>query len=250
MQFSSINAIIVDDERGCTENLQHYLKECCPQIKVVAVAENASDALSVLKNQKVTLAFLDIQLHRSNIFEDVLELIALDELMIVFVTAYQHYAVRAFHVSAVDYILKPLQREHIIRCYQKIMDRHQYRDYARLKGQQDVPCKKIILKHGEEIYLLYADDIIYLSAKGFYTEVCFNYQDTRKTILYSKPIHAVHSEWDHKHLLRIHRSHVVNLKKIAGLKKKHSGYYVELADHREMPVSRAHVSELLSAYHA
>jgi two-component system LytT family response regulator len=114
-----INAIIVDDEKGCISNLRDHLLKMCPDIYIIATGTSLQEALDQAAGQKVDLAFLDIELFNDNIFNS-LPTSETINFKIVFVTAYAQYALKAIKVEALDYLLKPLADDEILECYAKI----------------------------------------------------------------------------------------------------------------------------------
>ncbi len=114
-----INAIIVDDEDGCITNLNHYLSKLCPDIAIIAAGNTLKEAMEQAGAKKIDLAFLDVEIFNDNIFNLLAQNPDLD-FKIVFVTAYQQYAIKAIKVEALDYILKPLLEDDILECYIKI----------------------------------------------------------------------------------------------------------------------------------
>ena len=148
-----INTLLVDDEVGCLDNLRHYLAFNCPRIHIVATAGNTETAARLLNTLPVDLAFFDVHLFDQNVF-DVLPHINKHNIPVVFVTAYEQYALSAFKASALDYLLKPLETSEVLRSYEKVV--HYFDGLkAGIAKQQllSAPCnKKITLRHGENIY--------------------------------------------------------------------------------------------------
>lgn len=138
-----IQAIIVDDEKGCITNLQHYITKLCPDIAVVGTGSNLAEALSNIGNAHVDVAFLDIELVDDNIFNALAGLEKFD-FRIVFVTAHQQYAIRAIKVYALDYILKPLLEDDILECYAKIKKHFSHsQDESQVPAEIDDLKKKV-----------------------------------------------------------------------------------------------------------
>lgn len=246
-----INAILVDDEIGCLENLRHYLTQYCPNLRVAGTASNLDHIPNLLKSLPVDIAFLDVHIFDRNIF-DVLPSIWQADIPIVFVTAYDRYALRAFGVSAIDYLLKPLAFDDVMRCYRKI---ERYFDTEDRKGASDRPelntkkSKKYVIKNGDHIYALCPDDIVLLKAHGFYTEVFFEQDDRLKNVVISKPINQVHQELDSLQLLRVHRSYVINLKRVTNIRKLGVSHSVEIG-HKTVPIAKKRVNAFFDQYHA
>jgi two-component system LytT family response regulator len=219
---SEINAILVDDESHCIDNLRHYLEINCPRIKIVGTGEAAECAEHLLNNLQVDVAFLDIHLFDRNIFEWIAS--TKTTIPIVFVTAYEQYALPAFRVSALDYLLKPLETSEIRRCYNKVIDFFE----GHLKpAPADEGTKKVTLRQGDHIFIVHLHDIVLLKANGFYTNVYFEHEGKLKMIVICKPISVICAEWKGPLLMRVHRSYTVNLKKIAAIRKTSSGVFLD-----------------------
>jgi len=242
----TINAILVDDEPGCIDNLQHYLRKFCPDIRVIGTAMDTDTAVALINTLPVQLAFLDVQLFDRTSFE-ILPKAVRQDFSVVFVTAYEQYALNAFRVSALDYILKPLESEEIIRCYGKIV-RHfnsEHQEQAGLSGKST----KIMLRQGDHVYLTTVDHIVFLMAQGFYTTVGFEYDGKLREIMLSKPINVVHQEWDTPDLMRVHRSYVINLRRVQAVRKSGLNLSLQIAD-RIIPVAKRRTAEFFEKYHA
>lgn len=238
---SAITAIVVDDEYHCIENLVHYINELCPRIKIVGTGSDVAAFEALVVAQNPDLAFLDIHLFGQNIF-DVLPAKG-SSVVPVFVTAYADHALSAFKANALDYLLKPLEAQEISRCYEKIC---QYFGIGREEAQNS-DSKKIKLKDGDEIYLITLSDIILLRAKGFYTEVFFNYRQGSRQLLLSKPLSLVCEEWSDEDLMRVHRSYAVNLRKIERVIRANSGISVQIAGHT-IPISKPNFEAFRNRY--
>lgn len=239
---------MVDDEPGCIRNLQHYLAACCPRISVTGTAGNMGQLQQLLEQHPVDLLFLDIHLFDCNVF-DLLPQQWLKQVAVVFVTAYGQYALDAFRVSALDYLLKPLETAEVQRCYEKII---RHFDGAGNSPEKEEPQpgkgRKIQLRQGDHIFFTSTANIIVLKAQGFYTHVYFEHEGMVKTIVFSKPINLVFKEWEDAGLMRVHRSYAVNLAKISAVRKTTAGLVLQLGD-IAVPVAKSRNTEFLSRYH-
>ena len=243
----AINAVLVDDEPGCLSNLQHYLGKYCPDIKVTGTASDVDSAVSIMNSATVQLAFLDVHLLDRTSFE-ILAQLGREDFSIVFVTAYEEFALNAFRVSALDYILKPLEREEIIRCYGKIL---RHFDSTTIPEQADCSAKfaRIMLRQGEHVYPTTVDKVVFLMAHGFYTSVCFEHEGKLREIMLSKPINVVHQEWDSPQFMRVHRSFVINLQRVQDIRKTGANVSLRLGD-RMIPVAKRRTADFFEKYHA
>lgn len=241
----TINAILVDDEPGCIRNLQYYLDAYCPDINVTGTASDMDSARKLLGDPAVDLAFLDVQLFDRSIF-DLFPDGAAPRMPVVFVTAYEKYALSALRASALDYLVKPLEQAEILRCYLRII-RHFEQSPAPVA---DAPAKvgRILLRQGERLYPTSVDNLLFLEANGFYTTVFFRHEGKIREVMVSKPINTLHHEWDAPALMRVHRSYVINIGQVSSLRRNGANLSLAIAD-REIPVAKRRTAEFLQKYH-
>ena len=241
-----IAAIIVDDEKGCITNLQHYLTKLCPEINIIATGSTLKEALTNAGNEKIDLAFLDVEIYDDNIFNALGELPGFD-FKIVFVTAYQQYALKAIKVEAIDYILKPLLEDDILECYAKIKKHFMPTNDAGKQGQEalsEKKNKKIIIKNSDNIYIIKSDDVYYMEANGFYTTITFIFNDTEKSVLLSKPMQKAEDEYQYPMFFRVHKSYIVNTAKISGLIKD-DGMNIKMINNKIIPVAKRRINDFM-----
>lgn len=244
--MSLLRAIVVDDEAGCIQNLTYHISKYCPDIEVIATAEDAKTATTLLRDKTVNVAFLDVELFDENIF-NVLHL-ADDHLCdIVFVTAHERYAVEAFRVSALDYLVKPLNKTELIHCYKKIQKRYTTPITIQVPEtlENNPGIAKIILRQGKEVYVIAPSDIVFLEASGFYTTVHFLMNGSYNSVLLSKSIKEVHKGYNYDYLMRVHRSFVVNTGKVASIKKMSTGLSLQMDNAFIIPVARRRITSFL-----
>jgi two-component system LytT family response regulator len=241
-----IRTILVDDEAGCISNLRYYLNNLCPRIEIVGTATNLSEATDLLNASGIDLAFLDVQLMHENIF-DAFPFVKCQDFAKVFVTAFEQYAFNAFRVSAVDYLLKPLEAAEVSRCYEKVLLNLEHGHLSAAspadKGQ------KLLLRQGDHVYAVADSEILFLKADGFYTNVVFEQNGSRREILVSKPINILHEELKAACFLRIHRSYVVNIDRVLDVRRNDSRLSIAIAD-ITIPVAKRRVPEFLTQYRA
>lgn len=160
----TVRAIIVDDEPLAVAELQRMLQHH-PQVEVIASATRSADALQKIKQLNPDVIFLDINMPEMNGFQ-LLE--ALDETPeVIFITAYDEFAVRAFEVNALDYVLKPVNAERLAEAIKKLT-LPQLENKPRLEAD-----KKIFIKDGEQCFFIPLKDILYLESAGNYVKVFF-----------------------------------------------------------------------------
>jgi two-component system, LytTR family, response regulator len=240
-----LNAIIVDDEKGCITNLQHFLSRLCPDINVIATAPTLEEALVTASKQRIDLAFLDVQLFDDNIFTALAETNNVN-FKIVFVTAHSEYALQAIKTEALDYILKPLNDEDILSCYAKTKryffhsDPHKLGEKANSEKQQ-----RITIKHSSNVYVINAMDLYYIKGFGFYSEIVFVYQDVIKSVIVSKPLNKLEAEYGCSFLFRAHKSYLINVNRILDI-NKHDGLTIKMANQQTVPVAKRRLHDFMT----
>ncbi len=176
-----IRAYLVDDERSSIDSLEFEIQEYCPDVEIVGFNQNPVDAVEVLKNDPPDLLFLDIEMRELNGFELLGEFDSIP-FDVIFVTAYDQFAMQAFEFNAIDYLLKPVRKDKLIQAVQKVEDRQKH---AFQRNELDALVNNIQLRSGpgiEKIALpisdgykfVHVNDIIMLQAESNYTWVHLN----------------------------------------------------------------------------
>jgi two-component system, LytTR family, response regulator len=233
---AQIGAVIVDDEELARGLVREMLKAHA-DVRVLAECANGFEAVKAVADLKPDLLFLDIQMPKLDGFE-VLELVGRD-IAVVFTTAYDTYAMRAFDAHAVDYLLKPFSAER----FEKALDRAKQRlgektpDPAELAAAARPPeqyLQRIVVKDGPAVHVIPVDKLDYVALKS-----------DKKTYLKQQTISSLESMLDPAVFIRIHRSHIVNLERVAKIEAytKDSKIAV-LRDGTQLPVSRAGYARL------
>ena len=248
MKTNKINAAIIDDEPGCVANLNFHLQKYCPDIDIKITGHTIEDVLAINSRKDIDVAFLDIELFEENTLDLLYKQQGVDY-KIVFVTAYDKYAVKAFKVEALDYLLKPLSQPEILDCYIKIRKALNKSNTTGIADEDNTNMpkhglKKIILKQSDKVYVLRANDIYYLQAKGFYTQVIFCFNGVLKAVTISKPINKLAREYHDACFFRIHKSYLINTGHIRNIIRK-NGMNVELDNNDVLPVAKRRVTDFL-----
>ena len=231
-----LRAVLVDDEAPARALLREYLA-AHPEVEVVAECENGFEAVKKIAELAPDLVFLDVQMPKLDGFE-VLELIAPGP-AVVFCTAYDEFALRAFEVHAVDYLLKPFGRERLAEALGRVRERRgevvspgALAAAARAPGRS---AERLIVRDGSEIHVIAIDDVDLLEAQDDYVAIHVG----KKAWLKQQPLSELADALDPARFVRVHRSYVVALDRIARIEPygKDSRVAV-LKDGREVPVSR------------
>jgi two-component system LytT family response regulator len=250
MSDDTLRVVIVDDEPLSRSVIREYLTRH-PGLDVVAECGNGFDAVKAVSELAPDLMFLDVQMPKLNGFE-VLELLGRD-VLVVFVTAYDQYALRAFDVHAVDYLLKPFSEDRFAEALDRVRERLRARAGSDEGGSLDVaalvaaarpksgPAERVLIRDGAQVHVLPVDRIDYVEAQDDY--VCFK-ADGRQ-YLKDQTLSAVEASLEPGRFVRIHRSYLLNLDRIARVElyAKDSRVAI-LRDGTKLPVSRAGYARL------
>lgn len=201
-----LKAIIVDDERLARKELRSLLADFY-EISVIGEAENLSETIDLIEKQKPDVVFLDIQLGKENGF-DLLEKIEKD-FKLIFVTAFDEFAIRAFEINALDYLLKPVNPERLATAIERLFDNEEPENKGELR-KLEIDDRLFLEVNGRSCFLK-VSDISHISASGDYTEV---FMTDGKNSLIEKPLREWEERLPEKHFTRIHRSTIININKV------------------------------------
>jgi len=253
-----IRTVVVDDERPARNELC-FLLEQLDDVDVVGQASNGIDAMDVIREQKPDLVLLDIQMRGRTGFEVTRELLVRKvQAQIVFVTAYDQYAIEAFKVNAVDYLLKPVEASRLEQSIERVKHRMASgRDIGRdgvddrllervlqQVSQRRMHRARIALKVGERFQLIPSDDIIYVSLVDDVIRVVASSLTGTSNF---RTLDELQSNLDPEIFWRVHRSHLVNINKVKEIVPWFSrNYILKMRDAKatEIPVSRAQTKRL------
>lgn len=241
-----MKTIIVDDERLARKELA-LLLEKYDDIEVLGEAQNANEAKELIEKVDPELVFLDIQMPGKNGFELLEELEGPPE--VIFVTAYDDYAIRAFEVNALDYLLKPVQESRLEEALQRVLDRKEEDAPQREQVENDTALSltdQIFLKDGNKCWFVMLEDIRLFESEGNYVRVYF--ENNKPLIL--KSLNNLEKRLDEKEFFRINRKFIVNLKEVTHIEPWfNGGLQITLKTGEQLEVSRrqsARFKDLLS----
>lgn len=245
-----INTIIVDDEKRSRDLLQLLLGEYCPAINIVGAAEDASKALELINLLNPDLLFLDINMPGGSGF-DLLEKIGNNKLHVIFVTAYHEHAVKAFKFSALDYLLKPIDEEELMKAVKKaeaaMANRPPVaRETEVLKGTYESgKNSRLALSTSLGFVFVEINDIERCEAAGKYT-TCF--LANNKQIIVTRNLKEFEDALSGHNFIRVHHSHLINLEYIKQYHKGRGGY-VTMKGGSTITVSQRKKEEFLKRLH-
>jgi two-component system, LytTR family, response regulator len=223
-----LRILIIDDEPHARETLRHLLEKFCPEVKLVGEAGSLAEATREIREKLPDLVLLDIKMDDGTGF-DLLERFEHIGFKIIFITAWEEYAIRAFGFSAVDYILKPVNPEKLAEAVKRAGQQVQSAFNMQLSALQenmktrDGENRKLVLKTSSKVYLLEMKDIVYCTSDCNYT--VFTATDGEK-ITVSKLLKDYDELLSGSGFFRVHRSSLINLKHIKRFEKQDGGFVV------------------------
>lgn len=243
-------AIIIDDEQHCIDTLSWQLEKYCPEIELQQSFSASLKGLEYLNSNSVDVVFLDIEMPELNGF-DLLKAVNQVNFQVIFTTAYDEFALKAFKASAVDYLLKPIDKSDLQAAVQKLNkagDSSAYLQqietlFTNLNNQQQ-GNGKIALPTLEGLHFVNSSEILYCTSDSNYTNIFL--QDGQK-LLVSKTLKEIEAMLGGFGFLRIHHSHMINLNKISKYLKGDGGYVV-MDDGKSLSVSRARKEAFLQYF--
>jgi two-component system LytT family response regulator len=241
-----MKAIIIDDERHCAATLKYEIERHVPEVEIIGVFDQPEEGLKAIESQKPDLVFLDIEMPRMNGFE-LLQALPKIDFSLIFTTAYDEFALKAFQFSAIDYLLKPVSGDDIQKAVLKVKSQHGVSKaqldilFGRLDGKG---FSKIALPSSEGLEFVKAESILHCESESNYTRVYF--ADKRR-MLVSRTLKDIEEMLEGQGFFRVHHSHVINLNNIAKYVKG-SGGYVVMDDGTQIPVSRSRKDSLMQLF--
>lgn len=251
----NLRAVIVDDEDLARKNLAMMLETYCPEIDVIGEASNKEEAKSIIESSNPDVVFLDVRMPSGSEGFELLESMENRNFLVVFVTAFKDYAIRAFQANAAHYLLKPIDDEDLRLAVDKIIATKEtftqnpgnYESYFHsLQNLADrllrnKETKRIAISHSKGVKIVEEESIAYLEASGNCTMIYFKdgtrYLDTRTLKVYEEIL-------DDKQFYRVHKSHIINMDMIKEYLSE-DGHIIVLKNDVQLPVARNRVSAFL-----
>ena len=254
--MKKLRAVIIDDETNARQALSNLLQLLCPEVEICGEAKNVDSGIELIRKEQPGLVFLDIQMPGKTGF-DLLASFEKVDFGVIFTTAYQEYAIRAFRFSAIDYLLKPVDPEELqlaVNKYKsqmlpvdqqqlKILQEHiEEPRQANLKQRTPNVNQRLALPTAEGIHFVQMTDIVQCESLGSYTK--FHLVGS-KPIVVSRLLKEYEEILDRYFFFRVHQSNIVNLEHIKRYVKGDGGQ-VWLSDNSEVEVSRRRKEEFLA----
>lgn len=249
-----ISALIVDDEQPARDELTYLLKQI-PDVDIIGLGKNGVEAVSLIRELDPDLVFLDVQMPGQDGFGVIKKLLDRNARLpyFIFVTAYDHYAVRAFEVNAVDYLLKPIERTRLDKALQRVSgmlgaSEAAFQKLDRLvhmiEERPPVQSTKLVVKSGNRMVLVDSSDIIYATIDDGVIRIVTKDLDGQSNF---RTVEELQNNLDPNIFWRAHRSYLVNINRIKEVVPWFkSSYQLKMQDRQEteIPVSRAQTRRL------
>lgn len=234
-----ISAIIVDDEIPAQESLSKLIQRFCKNVEIVGIASNVNDAIELCLEKRPQLLFLDIQMPSGSGF-DILEKTTFIEKQVVFTTAYSNHAIEAIKANAIDYLLKPIEIQELVKAVEKAIKNCA----PKVETKHEPQIDKIAIPTLDGTYFYNKSDIIRAEADSNYTEL---HLTNGKKITSSKTLKEIEVSLTKSCFIRVHKSHLINLNFIKKYIKGDGGMVI-LTDDSLIPVSRSHKESLINLF--
>jgi two-component system LytT family response regulator len=242
-----IRAVLIDDEKHCIETLRYELGMHCPQVMVVGTASSGPEGLALIKEIQPDLIFLDIEMPGMSGFEMLRQLGQYDA-DVIFVTAYDQYALQAFRCAATDYLMKPVMSDQLVEAVNRVADRpadpvlsKDRLDALMYNLREGMKAPRVALSAGRAIDFVEVSKILYCKAESNYTDVMLT--DGKRYTL-SKTLSDVEEMLDHLDFFRVHQSYLINFGQMKSYIRDDGGMVV-MQDNSRIPISKRRKEEFL-----
>ncbi|MBN2280772.1 MAG: response regulator transcription factor [Candidatus Marinimicrobia bacterium] len=235
-----MKVVIIDDEAHARQSIRVIMESQFNEIDILGEAGNVADAVKLINNEQPDLVFLDITLRDGSGF-DVLQKTTSKQFKIIFITAYEEYAIQAIKFSAFDYILKPLNPKELIDAVERVLAENLIPESIEEKlntfftnlSNSNSCNKKIVLKTSDKIHIVDVNNIIRFESDNSYCTIFIN---SGKKVVVSKSIKSYEELLANMGFMRIHQSHLINCNYISYYEKQDGGSLV-MSDNSNIPVS-------------
>jgi two-component system LytT family response regulator len=242
-----LKAIIIDDEPDCVALMALQLEQHCPQVQILLQTTKPEEGLQAIQKLEPDVVFLDVEMPRMNGFS-LLEQLEDISFCLIFVTAYNEFALRAFRFSALDYLLKPLNITHLCEAVRKAEKRqridHRQLDMLRYQLKEGQYPSKIAVPFQNGVVFVELKELVYCEADSNYTKLILT---SGKSYLLSKTLREVQEVLEGRNFLRVHRQYLINLDHIK-MYHKGDGSYLVMTGDVSVPVARNQKDRLVQKF--
>jgi two-component system LytT family response regulator len=246
--LAMIKAIIIDDEKDGREGLRFAIKRYCPDVELIQVCATPEEGIDAINTLHPDLLFLDVEMPRLSGF-DVLQRVANVSFAVIFVSAYDKYAIKAIRFSALDYLLKPVDADELVQAVRRVMNSpinagrpHFYQSMLHNIQHAGKPIGRLAVPSAEGIDFLNTDEVIFCHAEGSYTQV---YLSQGRKQLISKNLLEFENILSDSGFCRVHHSSLINMRHVQKYIRGEGGY-VLLTDGHQVNISRRRREEFIS----
>ena len=229
---------IIDDEIDARRILKHYIKIHLPKYELIGEATGVKNGISLIKEHSPDIIFLDIQMDDGNGF-DLIDVIKIDLPHIIFTTAFDEFALRAFQVNAIDYLLKPIDPERLVEAVKRtenLILPAAAANYKNLMSNERISVNTLA---GTEF--IKVDDITFIEADGSYSVI--NLLDKNKMIISKNVKHFAEKLQENPHFIRPHKSYLVNARHVDALVKDGNSF-LKMYNGKLIPIARGQKNEI------
>lgn len=243
-----LRAILIDDEPNSVNLLALRLAQHCPHIEIVAACTDSLEAVDALKEHHPDLVFLDIEMPQLNGFQ-VLDAVKELQFSLIFVTAYDRFAIKAFKYSALDYLLKPIDTSELLAAVNKVEKKQtSSRQIQHLRQQYSHAAKplpdRLALPYQNGVTFVAIQDILYCEADDNYTRF---FLTSEQQHLAAKTLRDIEELLEERDFIRIHRQYLVNIGQVRKFVRG-EGSYVVMNNGQTLPVSRGQKDRLMERF--
>lgn len=243
------HALIIDDEEHCREALQQLIADYFPEVHLTEICSNPQDGIAAIKKHNPDLVFLDVEMPGMTGFE-LLQQLPEITFALIFSTAYDKYAVRAFKASALDFLLKPVGKEDLTEALSKVRARIKKESpvkqlevlYENMKYSHD-PLKKMVIPTINGFDFVLINEIVRLESDSNYTT--FHFKD-KTSVMVARTLKDFEELLADHHFFRVHQSHLINLRFLRKYIRGEGGIAV-MEDGKEVDISRRRKEDFLKA---
>jgi two-component system LytT family response regulator len=241
-----MKAIIIDDEQNSIESLQWLIRNYAPEIEIARTFTSAIEALDHLRKDEPDVVFIDVEMEEMNGFE-LLSSLGKFRFHVIFVTAYNNYALDAFKVNALDYLMKPVDKDDFLISMQRIKNRSNENNNLLqdiIRNLKNIENKKIAISNIHGLELHDADDLLYCESDINYTNIYFV---NGSSVLLSKTLKSIEESLPREIFVRVHNSAIVNIHHVKKIVREGGGYLV-LTNGKAITISKSRKEALFNMF--